>query len=147
MAPAFARERAATEPHARGIDVRGSRTQDRSDPAKKEKGMRRLILAVVVAMIALVVASPAYAWWGWTTQAANQRLKREGLKWNTGHEQVYFADCKGAPPSYREGGRVFWRNFNCYVETDAPPSESHYFIRLAVKGEHKWRHSFVEYAS
>jgi hypothetical protein len=110
--------------------------------------MRRwIVLTILATAVALLAASPAYAWWGWTTGVAERTLRDEGLTWDTGHENVQYADCEGRPPRFRQGGKTYWRNFRCYVETDAAAGENHYFIRVAVKGKYKWKYGFLEYTT
>ena len=109
--------------------------------------MKRLLIAGCV-LAALVFPASALAVWGWTPRAAEQTLYNEGLDWDSGHERVRFADCKGyrQGPSFVEDGVRYFRKLTCFVRTNGPPGENAYFIRVVVQGEYRWRHFFLRYA-
>jgi hypothetical protein len=118
--------------------------------AREERG-RAVKKLVVIACAAAALAFPASALavWGWTPVAAEDTLYEEGLDWDSGHERVRLADCKGyrQAPNWVNNGTRFFRKLTCFVRTNGPPGENAYFIRVTVLGEYKWNYTFLRYAS
>jgi hypothetical protein len=110
----------------------------------------KLLLATMVVAVVGVCATPASAEaaWFWAKKEAQNALLREGLDWDSGHEEVLVARCVGQ-------GRWIWndsqtvrlfRKFRCFVFTTAPVGEDEYYIRFLVKGKFRWDYEFLHYA-
>jgi hypothetical protein len=112
----------------------------------------KFVVAVLAGVSLFAVSAPALAhsgtWW-WTPLGANSEVQGSYLVHTdeeTGdeyEEYVDYAKCYGRGTKWRKNGRIFYKHFECYVETteDADP----YWIYVHITARTKFVFTFLEY--
>lgn len=109
-------------------------------------------LLVVAAALALVVALTGISaqsagahntTWYWSQYSAQQAVRKSGLDWRQGYDQVDYVRCTGTGDwirSSKNRNRRLYRHFDCYIEAR---SEDPYWIKFHVTGRTTWDYNWL----